>query len=106
LDWGENFPGIVAAADAAGVPLDDLPCIASRVDPEPHLLFEWGAFGELRSDRPTGLDRGAIPWTSIHHFATRHAIDGDDFEHFHQLIRAMDQAELAHLRTKPPDAQP
>jgi hypothetical protein len=81
-----------------------LPCVASRVDPEPHLLSEWQAFAELRTDRPVGFNVGAIPWSSIDAYARRHAIEGDDFHRFVSLIRALDIAERAHLRKKQPDA--
>ncbi|XUM25114.1 phage tail assembly chaperone (plasmid) [Bradyrhizobium oligotrophicum S58] len=105
LEWGDSFDRIVAAAEGAGVTLDQLPCVTSRIDPEPHLLFEWEAFGELRTDRPVGLESGAIPWGAINAFALRHDIMGDEFARFLRLIRAMDAAERAELR-RSADAQP
>lgn len=87
------------------MPLDQLPCVASRVDPFPHLMFEWEAFGALSTDRPVGLDRGAIPWSSIDRFARRYAIDDDAFDRFARLIRAMDAAYLAYFRDKKTDAK-
>ncbi len=93
----------MSAAEAAGVPLEQLPCVVTRVDPLPHLLFEWQAFGELRTDRPVGIEAGAIPWSSIHAYALRHAVDGEEFDRFVQLIRALDAAERAASRKQ--DAQ-
>lgn len=87
------------------MPLDLLPCVAARADPFSHLLFEWEAFGALSTDRPVGLERGAIPWSSIDRFAQRYGIDGDEFARFLRLIRAMDAAYLGYFRTKQ-NAQP
>jgi hypothetical protein len=95
----------VAAAESVGHPLDQLPCVAGRVDPLPHLVFEWAAFTELRTDRPVGFDVGAIPWASINAFALRHAIEGEDFERFSRLIRVLDVAERNYLRDHRPNAQ-
>jgi hypothetical protein len=81
-----------------------LPCVANRVDPEPHLLSEWQAFAELRTDRPVGFDVGAIPWSSIDAYARRHAIEADEFPRLVSLIRALDLAERVYLRKKKPDA--
>jgi hypothetical protein len=84
-----------------------LPCVATRTDPFSHLLLEWEAFAQLSTDRPVGLTRGAIPWSSIDRYAARHGIDGDDdFNRFCALIRAMDATYLAHLKDKQPDAKP
>jgi hypothetical protein len=83
-----------------------LPCVATRTDPLSHLLLEWEAFTQLSTDRPVGLSRGAIPWSSIDRYAARHGIDGDDFNRFCVLIRAMDGAYLTHFKDKPPDAKP
>ena len=88
------------------MPLQLLPCVATRADPLSHLLLEWEAFVQLSTDRPVGLTRGAIPWSSIDRYAARHGIDGDDFNRFYALIRAMDATYLAHLKDKPASAQP
>lgn len=85
------------AATAAGVPLSDLPCVVSRIDPFPHLAFDAAAFYALSSDRPVGLARGPIPWRSIHFFAERYGLDVDEFDRFAAVIRAMDAAYLAYL---------
>jgi hypothetical protein len=69
-----------AGSDRGGHPLDLLPCVASRVDLFPHLVFEAHAFRELSTDRPVGFDRGAIPWRSIDAFAGRYGLVGDDFD--------------------------
>src|SRR5262249_1598149 len=105
-DWGDTFDTIVAAARGAGFPLRGLPCVAGRVDPEAHLALEWEAFAQLSTDRPVGLSRGAIPWSSIDGYAARFSIAGDESGRFARLIRAMDEAYLAYFRDKQPDAQP
>jgi hypothetical protein len=53
-----------------------------------------------------GLTRGAITWSSINRYAARHGINGDDFNRFCALIRAMDAAYLAYFKDKQPGAQP
>ena len=88
------------------MPLQLLPCVATRTDPISHLLLEWEAFGQLSTDRPVGLIRGAIPWSSIDRYAARYRIEGEGFERFCRLIRAMDAAYVSHVKDKPPDAQP
>jgi len=80
--------------------------VASRVDPSPHLLFEWQAFAELRTDRPVGLDIGAIPWAAINAFALRYDFVAEEFERFARLIRALDIAERIYIRDHRPNAQP
>lgn len=96
---------ITAASQSAGIPLDALPCVTSRVDPFGHLLFEWIAFGALSTDRQVGMERGPVPWSSIHSYALRYGIEGDDFDRLCFLIRAMDQAYLEYFRKKSADAQ-
>ena len=88
------------------MPLRLLPCVATRADPHPHLLLEWEAFAQLSTDRPVGVTRGAIPWTSIDRYAARHGIEAEDFDRFCRMIRAMDAAYLAYLKDKPPSATP
>jgi hypothetical protein len=68
-------------------------------------MFEWEAFAELSTDRPVGLTHGAIPWSSIHNYALRYGIEGDDFVRFAHLIRAMDAVWLSRPKEEP-DAQP
>jgi hypothetical protein len=58
LDWGETFDTIVAAAQAAGVPLRMLPCVATRADPHQHLLLEWEALSAHRQGRGAGEGTG------------------------------------------------
>ena len=82
------------------MPLSDLPCVASRVDLFPHLVFEASAFRELSTDRPVGFDRGAIPWRSIDAYAARYGLVGDDFDRFVRIVRVMDAAYLDYFRHK------
>jgi hypothetical protein len=98
LDWGDKIEGIVLAATGAGVPLSDLPCVTSRVDPFPHLTFDAAAFYALSSDRAIGFDRGPIPWRSIYYYGERYGLSVDEFDRFAAVIRAMDGAYLAYLK--------
>lgn len=84
----------MAAASEVGIPLETLPCVASRVEMDPHLTFESEAFMELATDRPVGFALGAIPWSSINAYAVRHHIAGDEFDRFTRLMREMDAGFL------------
>jgi hypothetical protein len=75
-----------------------LPCVATKVDLFEHLAFEWGAFFALSTDRPGGMNQGAIPWTSIDRYASRYGVIGDEFERLSSLIRAMDNAFLSYKK--------
>lgn len=98
MDWGDKIEGIVAAATEAGIPLSTLPCVASRVDLFPHLIPDAAAFAALSSDRSVGMERGAIPWRSIHFYAERYGLVQDDFDRLARVLRAMDVAYLAYFK--------
>lgn len=73
----------------------DIPDLQSRVEPEPHLFFEWRAFRDLNTDRPVAFGCGPIPWMAIDRYASRFSLDApDEFGRFLRLIRAMDDAFL------------
>jgi len=86
----------VKAAQAAGSPLETLPCVATRPELFGHLAFEWSAFRSLSTDRPVGMALGPVPWSSIDRFACRYHITGDEFDRFCDLIQAMDAAYRAY----------
>jgi len=95
LDWGEAAQRIIQAAETRGGDIPPLPFLEAQVDREPHLDLEWGAFGELSTDRPIGFGRGPIPWSAIDRYAWRHGInDPDEHARFVRLIRAMDETYL------------
>jgi hypothetical protein len=98
LDWGASISTITAAASAAGMPLSQLPCVQTRVDLFEYLRPEWDAFWSLSTDRPVGMSQGPIPWSSIDRYAMRYAIEGDEFDRFHDLIRALDVAFLSYKK--------
>lgn len=52
------------------------------------MAFYYNAFAELASDRT--MD-GGIPWTAISQYGRRYEIEGQEFEDFAFLIRALDQ---------------
>ena len=60
----------------------------------------WAAFGELHTCRGIGMEAGPIPWTAIDRYAERHGIEGDDFEEFLILVRAMDDEYREATRPK------
>ncbi len=62
------------------------------------MQFYWRAFGALTTDRQLGMDRGPIPWRSIHCYAERYGVVGEEFERLSDLIRAMDRAYLDYFR--------
>jgi hypothetical protein len=62
------------------------------------LEFYRTAFLDLSSDRETGMGIGRIPWRAINEYAQRHEVR--DFELFHALIRATDDAWLQAIREK------
>lgn len=75
-----------------------MPCLQTKVDLFDHLRPEWDAFWALSTDRPIGMSTGAIPWTSIDRYAARYHIEGDEFDRFHDLIRALDAAFLSYKK--------
>lgn len=67
------------------------------------LAFVWRAFWSLNGDRPaSGLGgRAPIAFAAIDAYAARYGIASvDEFDRFHNLIRALDRA---YLEWKPPD---
>lgn len=102
MDWADKIDSIVAAATAAAIPLETLPCVASRVDLFPHLVPDAAAFAALSTDRAVGMERGPIPWRSIHFYAERYGLVQDDFDRLVRIIRAMDGAYLEYFK-KPQD---
>jgi hypothetical protein len=102
LDWGEAAEKIKQAAALDDGELPPLPFLESQVDLEPHLQFEWQAFRDLSTDRQAGFGVGPIPWTSIDQYAARHGVEGDEFERFCHLVRAMDDAYRAHIESLTP----
>ena len=58
------------------------------------------AFLELHTCRAVGFGEGAIPWTAIDAYATRHGLEGEEYEDFEDLVRVLDDAYLKHRREK------
>lgn len=75
-----------------------MPCIQAKTDLIAYLRPEWTAFWALSTDRPVGMAQGAIPWTSIDRYAARYGISNDEFDRFHDLIRALDAAFLSYKK--------
>lgn len=64
--------------------------------------FYLAVFWELNSDRPVGMAVAPIPFSSIDRFASRHGIEGEEFEALVRMIRAMDAVAMAHWREDRP----
>lgn len=62
----------------------------------------YDAFVELSTDRQSGMSVGPIPWSSIDRYACRHEIEGEAFEYLVRMVRALDDAFLAHCRKEAP----
>lgn len=80
--------------------------LAARPTIETHLDFVWRAFNALSGDRQTIQGWvGQIPFTAIDRFANRYGIDDrDEFDVFHEQIKAMDRVWRSHMTkqmTKP-----
>ena len=57
------------------------------------------AFHELSTCRPSGFGISAIPFVAIVEYAKLYGIEGEDFDDFLYVIRAMD-SELLRLEAK------
>lgn len=73
-------------------------------DNQPPLLHSeqevYDAFWELGTCRYIGMSMGAIPFTAIDAYSTRHGIDGEEFERFNYLIRRLDRLWIKHQSEK------
>jgi hypothetical protein len=60
----------------------------ARPDLDEALTFYLHAWFDLAADRREALAQ--IPYTAIALYAERAGLDGDDFDRFHALVRALD----------------
>lgn len=58
------------------------------------------AFTELSTCRPVGMGIGPVPWTAIDGYGRRYGFEGDGFVYLVRMVRALDDAFLAHSRAK------
>lgn len=58
------------------------------------------AFTELSTCRDHGMGVGPIPWTAVDRYAERNGFEGDGFDYLLRMVRALDDAFLAHTRRK------
>lgn len=58
------------------------------------------AFTELSTCRPVGMGIGPVPWTAIDRYGRRYGFEGDGFVYLVRMVRALDDAFLAHSREK------
>ena len=72
--------------------------------PQHQLYME--AFNELSTERQIGMGVGPIPRSAIRAYAQELGIVGDEFEHFHRIIRLVDNDYLqaANSSKKPDEA--
>jgi hypothetical protein len=57
--------------------------------------FYWEAFNELSSERQIGMGMGPIPRSAIKRYAAEFAIEGEDYDVFHSIIRQMDNKYIS-----------
>lgn len=74
--------------------------IANAPDLLPGLEMYYEAFVELSTCRDHGLGAGPIPWTAIDRYAERNGFEGEGYEYLLRMVRALDDAFLAHTRKK------
>ena len=72
------------------------------LDDEPALFADlmdvWEAWHTLSADRQGGMGARGTPWQVLDRYAERHGVD--DFDEFHDLIRAMDAEYLDYANRK------
>ena len=56
--------------------------------------FYWESFFELSTERQIGMGAGPIPRSAIVAYAKESGIDGDRYDVFHRIIRALDAEYL------------
>jgi hypothetical protein len=97
LQQGANEAKIVEQAKKLRMPLPEK--IANK--PKLHIGLDiyWRAFWECSTDRGIGMAEGPIPWSVMDRWALRYGIEGDDFDRFVLLLKAMDLAYIEE-RTK------
>lgn len=77
----------------------NLSCVgAIRTEIEPFTLYI-EAFTELSTCRPSGFGISSIPFLAIVEYAKLYGIEGEDFDDFLYVIRAMD-SEMIRLESK------
>ena len=59
----------------------------------------WRAFWECSTNRDIGMAEGPIPWSVVDRWASRHGIEGEDFDRLVLIIKAMDSVYIEE-RTK------
>lgn len=64
------------------------------------LELYYGAFLDLHTCRPLGLDEGPIRWIDIHDYADRLELSEDQRDDLHYHVRAMDNAYLDWRRAR------
>ena len=63
------------------------------------LRWVWDAFSDLTTERAPGSmgPPGHIPWRAMLSFAQQHRLTGAGYQHFKELIKAMDDVYLEHI---------
>lgn len=97
MEWGEHAEFLADIAEEKG---ETPQALADHKSPDAHLEFYWSAFWALSGDRQLGAFGGAghIPFLAIDAYGRRYSVaDGDEFDRFAALIRAMDAVYLEWL---------
>ena len=64
----------------------------------PDLMEFWQAWHRMAGDRAGGMDARGTPFATVDRYAERYGVD--DFEVFHRLMLAMDDAYISHINKR------
>jgi hypothetical protein len=92
MEQGAHEAKIVEQAQKLKMPLP--PTMQNKPELLAGLEFYWRAFWELSTDRDIGMAEGPIPWTAMNQYAARYDVQGDEFDRFVLLIKAMDSVYI------------
>lgn len=98
MERGPSEARIVEECVRDGIPIPER--IANAPELTVGLEVFYVAFWDLCSDRPSGLDLGQIPWSSIKLYCDEIDADEELREDMYHIIRGMDAAFLKHLQSK------
>lgn len=98
LEQGPVEQTILQQCQREGLPLPKR--IQNAPQLELGLELYYGAFFDLNSCRPVGMEEGPIRWIDIHDYCDRLEIVGDQRDDMHYHIRSMDNAFLEWKRAQ------
>ena len=97
---GEGRDRIKLLEEASAARGTELPEALRRPELRAGLWVYSHAFRELSTCRQIGFGHGPIPWLAIRAWCVDWGFDGDEYEYFVAMIRAMDNAFLEYVNKK------